>query len=108
MPWNKRFTVNPGETVEQAVKREIEHIPVNVPLLNGIEVSTTVPAGVGWVRITHNLGRIPRGAIVTSCNSTTSISVNLTSTNPLYMPTETELSIYNAYAGTIYVRLWVF
>jgi hypothetical protein len=67
MTWNKRFTVNPGETVEQAVKRELEHIPVNCPIVDGKQIND-IPVTATWNLVEHGLGRKPTGGFLVRSN----------------------------------------
>ena len=107
MPWNKRFTVNPGEGVEQAVKREIEHIPVNCPivdgkLIQGIALPTTATL------VIHGLGRVPKGCIPVGGNSYPTPQMIRYST-PTSDPTAEYLYLYTTDTGADqFVDIWVF
>ena len=79
--WNKRLTVNPGETLEAALRREQAQVPVYSPILDGrpvkdLELTGNVGGGLGidnWTVVYHGLGRVPVGCLQSSTTADSAI-----------------------------------
>lgn len=108
--WNRRFSVNPNESVEQAVKRELNQIPVSSPIVDG-RIIENINIPLAWNQIEHGLGRVPKGAIIIWNNWGGGITVvNNNYAGPGgYEPDDTYLYVYVSVPNANHrISLWVF